>query len=40
VGQLVVFPSFTWHGTYAFDGDPSAYRLTAPFDVIPVETGQ
>ncbi|MFT6751509.1 MAG: tetratricopeptide (TPR) repeat protein [Candidatus Azotimanducaceae bacterium] len=40
VGQLVLFPSFTWHGTYAFDGDPSAYRLTAPFDVIPVETGQ
>ena len=35
-GQLVLFPSFTWHGTYPFVGNSSAYRLTAPFDVVPV----
>ncbi|MFT5709400.1 MAG: tetratricopeptide (TPR) repeat protein [Halioglobus sp.] len=34
-GQLVLFPSYTWHGTYSFQCDPSDYRLTAPFDVIP-----
>jgi len=35
-GQLVLFPSYTWHGTYAFDGEPADFRLTAPFDVVPV----
>lgn len=35
-GQLVLFPSYTWHGTYAFDGGPADFRLTAPFDVVPV----
>ena len=34
-GQLVLFPSYTWHGTYAFEGDTSDFRLTAPFDVVP-----
>ncbi|MFT4825288.1 MAG: tetratricopeptide (TPR) repeat protein [Halioglobus sp.] len=34
-GQLVLFPSYTWHGTYSFECDPKDYRLTAPFDVIP-----
>ena len=35
-GQLVVvFPSYTWHGTYAFEGDTADFRLTAPFDVVP-----
>lgn len=36
-GQLVLFPSYTWHGTYAFDGEPEEFRLTAPFDVLPIE---
>lgn len=34
-GQLVLFPSYTWHGTYGFEGDASQFRLTAPFDVVP-----
>ena len=34
-GQLVLFPSYTWHGTYAFEGDTADFRLTAPFDVVP-----
>jgi len=34
-GQLVLFPSYVWHGTYEFSCGPGAYRLTAPFDVIP-----
>jgi hypothetical protein len=34
-GQLVLFPSYTWHGTFDFVGNPDDYRLTAPFDVIP-----
>ena len=34
-GQLVLFPSYTWHGTYAFEGATSQFRLTAPFDVVP-----
>jgi Tfp pilus assembly protein PilF len=36
-GQLVLFPSYTWHGTYAFEGGPTDFRLTAPFDVVPIE---
>jgi tetratricopeptide (TPR) repeat protein len=34
-GQLVLFPSYTWHGTYSFECEPNDFRLTAPFDVIP-----
>ncbi len=34
-GQLVLFPSYTWHGTYSFDCKQNDYRLTAPFDVVP-----
>ncbi len=34
-GQLVLFPSYTWHGTHSFECDQNDYRLTAPFDVIP-----
>ncbi len=34
-GQLVLFPSYTWHGTFAFQGAENDYRLTAPFDVVP-----
>lgn len=34
-GQLVLFPSYTWHGTYSFECEQNDYRLTAPFDVIP-----
>jgi hypothetical protein len=32
-GQLVLFPSYMWHGTVPFSGDES--RLTVAFDVIP-----
>jgi Flp pilus assembly protein TadD len=32
-GQLVLFPSYMWHGTVAFTGDEP--RLTIAFDVIP-----
>jgi len=34
-GQLVLFPSYMWHGTYAFNGAPGEYRMTAPFDAVP-----
>ena len=32
-GQLVLFPSYMWHGTIAID--PDASRLTLPFDALP-----
>ena len=32
-GQLVLFPSYLWHGTNPVIGDE--LRLTAPFDVVP-----
>lgn len=32
-GQLVLFPSYMWHGTVPFSGDQP--RLTIAFDVIP-----
>ena len=32
-GQLVLFPSYLWHGTEPFTGD--APRLTVAFDVLP-----
>ncbi|MEP5320775.1 putative 2OG-Fe(II) oxygenase, partial [Marinobacter alexandrii] len=35
-GQLALFPSYAWHGTFDFHCAESDYRLTAPFDVIPV----
>ncbi len=35
-GRLLLFPSYTWHGTIPFQG-PS--RLTVAFDVIPAKTG-
>lgn len=34
-GQLALFPSYAWHGTFDIHCDESDYRLTAPFDVIP-----
>jgi tetratricopeptide (TPR) repeat protein len=33
VGQLVLFPSYMWHGTVPFESDEP--RMTAPFDVVP-----
>lgn len=33
VGKLVLFPSYLYHGTVAFDED--AYRTTIAFDVVP-----
>ena len=35
-GQLALFPSYAWHGTFDIHCDETDYRLTAPFDVIPV----
>jgi Flp pilus assembly protein TadD len=32
-GQLVLFPSYMWHGTVPFGGDEP--RLTAAFDIVP-----
>jgi tetratricopeptide (TPR) repeat protein len=32
-GQLVLFPSYVWHGTLPFQGDQP--RLTVAFDVVP-----
>lgn len=32
-GQLVLFPSYMWHGTVPFDSDEP--RMTTPFDVTP-----
>lgn len=37
VGQLVVFPSYLWHGTIPFES-PQA-RLTVAFDALPVDKG-
>jgi hypothetical protein len=34
VGQLVLFPSFMWHGTIPFQSQ--AHRMTVAFDVLPV----
>ncbi|MEQ1867534.1 MAG: 2OG-Fe(II) oxygenase family protein, partial [Micropepsaceae bacterium] len=33
VGQLVLFPSYFWHGTVPFQSDSE--RLTVAFDVVP-----
>ena len=34
-GLLVLFPSYTWHGTYPFSGD--GHRMTAPCDIAPLK---
>lgn len=36
-GQLVLFPSYLWHGTTPFES--SAPRLTVAFDALPVDNG-
>ena len=36
-GMVVLFPSYFWHGTYPFSGVETEYRLTSPFDVVPME---
>lgn len=36
-GTLALFPSYVWHGTIPFSGGEDDYRLTSPFDVIPVK---
>ncbi len=33
-GNLVLFPSYTWHGTEAFASD--AVRMTVAFDAVPI----
>ncbi|RBP53294.1 tetratricopeptide repeat protein [Arenicella xantha] len=35
-GMVVLFPSYCWHGTFPFSGTDSDYRMTAPFDILPV----
>ncbi len=35
-GLMAFFPSYTWHGTFDFECDEGDYRMTAPFDVVPV----
>jgi protein involved in temperature-dependent protein secretion len=37
VGQLVIFPSYLWHGTLPFESAQD--RLTVAFDAIPVAAG-
>jgi len=34
--MVLLFPSYVWHGTCAFESDENDFRLTAPFDVFPV----
>lgn len=34
-GMLVLFPSFTWHGTIPLAEAENQERITAPFDVVP-----
>jgi len=34
-GLLVLFPSYLWHGTVPFAGEPNETRLTIAFDVVP-----
>jgi tetratricopeptide (TPR) repeat protein len=34
-GELVLFPSWMWHGTVPFRAKPDASRLTIAFDVLP-----
>ncbi len=35
-GLVVLFPSYCWHGTFPFSGSDQDYRMTAPFDVVPI----
>ncbi|REL36162.1 tetratricopeptide repeat protein [Thalassotalea euphylliae] len=35
-GTLALFPSYAWHGTVPFQGDEHEFRLTSPFDVVPL----
>lgn len=35
-GMVVLFPSYTWHGTIPFAGEASDFRMTTPFDAVPV----
>jgi Tfp pilus assembly protein PilF len=37
VGQLVLFPSYFWHGTLPFESEQD--RLTVAFDALPVASG-
>ncbi|HJP97157.1 MAG TPA: putative 2OG-Fe(II) oxygenase [Rhodanobacteraceae bacterium] len=37
-GLLVLFPSYMWHGTVPFPGEPGDTRLTMAFDVVPAAT--
>ena len=37
VGQLVIFPSYFWHGTLPFESAHN--RLTVAFDALPIATG-
>lgn len=34
VGELLLFPSYLWHGTVPFEDD--APRVTVAFDMVPV----
>ncbi|WP_444956739.1 tetratricopeptide repeat protein [Microbulbifer sp. ZKSA002] len=34
-GSLVLFPSYTWHGTIPLPEESTHLRVTTPFDVIP-----
>ena len=36
-GQLVIFPSYLWHGTTRFESQ--APRITVAFDMLPVDNG-
>ncbi|MGI9318478.1 MAG: 2OG-Fe(II) oxygenase family protein [bacterium] len=35
-GMVVLFPSYTWHGTIPFEGPDEAFRMTTPFDAVPI----
>ena len=35
-GMLALFPSYAWHGTVPFQGHDSEFRLTSPFDIVPL----
>jgi hypothetical protein len=37
-GLLALFPSYMWHGTVPFAGEPDETRLTIAFDVVPAPT--
>ncbi|SEA34893.1 tetratricopeptide repeat protein [Microbulbifer marinus] len=34
-GTLVLFPSYTWHGTVPLSGNEEKVRITTPFDAVP-----